>query len=114
MKKFNSIFTDDLSTCYITSRTDHVEVHHVFEGRQGFKKLAEKYGFLVPLAAEIHGHGAFSPARYNWKDLDHYLKRMCQEYYLKNIGTRDGWYMEFGKFYDDRTDEKVWLNEDLK
>ena len=112
-EKLRSIFTDDLSTCYITGRTDHVEIHHVFESRQGFKKLSEWYNFVVPLAVEIHGHGAFSPARYNWADLDHYLKRKCQEYYLENYGTRDDWYREVGKFYDDRLNEKVWLNNDI-
>lgn len=26
------------------------------------------------------------------------------------IGTREDWYNEFGRFYDDRTNENVWLN----
>ncbi len=111
MKKLWSIFTDDMDTCYITAMTDHTERHHIFEGLQGFKKKSEKYGFVVPLHASIHPNGAFLRDK-NWKDLDHYLKRKCQEYYLENIGTREQWYQEFGMFYDDRYDEKVWRNDE--
>ena len=87
-------------------------ISHVFEGRQGFKDLSEWYNFLCPLHASIH-HGVFMERGANWRDLDHYLKRKCQEYYLENYGTREDWYREFGKFYDDRTDERCWRNKDL-
>ena len=112
-EKWKSIFTGpDFSECYITGRTDHIEIHHVFEGRQGFKDLSEWYNFLCPLHASIH-HGVFMERGANWRDLDHYLKRKCQEYYLENYGTREDWYREFGKFYDDRADERCWRNKDL-
>ena len=39
--------------------------------------------------------------------------RAEQNYYLENYGTRDDWYREFGKFYDDRLNEKVWFNDDI-
>ena len=29
---------------------------------------------------------------------------------VAKLGTRDDWYREFGRFYDDRCDENVWLN----
>lgn len=107
-KKLHSIFTDDLDTCYITGQTDGIERHHCFESRMNFKGKSEKYGFIVPLHRSVHPNGAWRTE--NTKDLDHWLKRKCQEWYLENIGTREQWYEEFGRFYDDRSDEKIWLN----
>ena len=99
MKKLKSILTDDMNTCYATGRTGHIEVHHIFGAFN--RKRSEKYGFVVPLHAEVHPNGAFctldSKSR---KELDYWLKSLCQEYFLKNIGTRDEWYQEFGRFYD--------------
>lgn len=98
MKKLWSIFTEDMERCYVTGRTDHVERHHVFEGLQGFKKKSEKYGFVIPLHASIHPNGAFCTAE-NWKELEHWLKAECQDYYEKHYGDRDQWYAEFGRYY---------------
>lgn len=111
-KKLHSIFTDNLDRCLITGiENQGIERHHVFEGLQGHKKLSEKYGFICPLHNSIH-HGAHMRLDTNWRDLDHWLKRMCQEWYIEvaHIGDKDDWYREFGKFYDDRADEQVWLN----
>lgn len=109
MKKLWSIFTDDMETCYITGFNSNIERHHVFEGRQGFRSLSEKYGFVVTLHRSVHPNGAWVTDK-NWTDLDHYLKRKCQEYYLEHYGDRDKWYQEFGRYYDDWDDEKVWRN----
>ena len=46
-----------MDRCYITGRTDHIERHHVFGG--AYRKKSEKYGFVVPLTAEVHPNGAF-------------------------------------------------------
>lgn len=108
-KRLWSIFTDDMDECIVTHFGRDIERHHIFEGWQGFKDKSEKYGFVVPLYKTVHPNGA--SCRYpNWQDLDHWLKRMCQEYYLEHYGSREDWYKEFGRFYDDRTDEKTWLN----
>lgn len=109
MKRLHSIFTEDMDKCYITGMTQNIERHHVFGGRMGLKGKSEKYGFVVPLHRSVHPNGAWV-ADDNWKDLDHWLKRKCQEWYMKNVGSRNEWYMEFGRFYDDRTDENVWKN----
>ena len=74
------------------------------------KKKSEEYGFIAPLHRSVHPNGAWVKSD-NWTELDHYLKRKCQEYYLENIGCREKWYDEFGRFYDDRDDERIWLNE---
>lgn len=110
-KKLWSIFTVDMDSCIITHAMTSIERHHIFEGMQGFKAKSEKYGFVVPLHASVHPNGAYRTDD-NWKELDHWLKRKCQEYFIEvaKIGDRDEWYRIFGKFYDDRCDEKVWLN----
>lgn len=110
MKKLWSIFTDE-DKCFVTGVTVELERHHVFGGMQGFRKKSEKYGFVVPLHKSVHPNGAFRTDK-NWTELDHWLKRKCQEYYIEvaKLGSREDWYEEFGKFYDDRCDEKVWLN----
>ena len=107
MKKLWSIFTDNMDKCIVTSAEVNIERHHIFGGTD--RKKSEKYGFVVPLHASVHPNGAYRTDK-NWAELDHWLKRMCQEYYIKNIGSRDDWYNEFGRFYDDRTNEQVWLN----
>ena len=98
-KKLWSIFTDDMDTCIVTGRTDHIERHHIFGGRMGLKAKSERYGFIIPLHESVHPNGAFCEVD-NWKELDHQFKRACQEYYMENYGTRDDWYREFGRFYD--------------
>ena len=112
-KRLKSIFTDNMDCCFYCGINHGIERHHVFEGMQGFKKKSEEYGFIVPLHRSIHPNGAYRTDD-NWKELDHWLKRMCQEWYIEvaHIGDRDDWYREFGKFYDDRADEKVWMNND--
>lgn len=109
MKKLWSIFTDDMNKCIVTSAMTSIERHHVFCGAD--RKKSEKYGFVVPLHSSVHPNGAYRTDD-NWKELDHWLKRKCQEYFIEvaQIGDRDAWYREFGRFYDDRCDEKVWLN----
>lgn len=99
MKRLKSIFTDDFETCYVTGRTGHIEVHHVFGAFN--RKRSETYGFVVPLHAEVHPNGAFCTLdSENRQKLDYWLKSLCQEYWLENIGDRDSWYAEFGRFYD--------------
>ena len=109
MKKLWSIFTDDMNKCIVTSAMTNIERHHVFGGAD--RKKAEKYGFVVPLHSSVHPNGAYRTDD-NWQELDHWLKRKCQEYFIEvaKHGDRDEWYREFGRFYDDRCDEQVWLN----
>lgn len=107
----HSIFTDNLGKCIVTGMQTGLEIHHVFGGRMGLRKRSTELGFVVPLHYSVHPNGAYRTDP-NWMELDHWLKRMCQEWYIEvaHIGDRDDWYREFGKFYDDRCDEKVWLN----
>ena len=108
-KKLKSIFTDNMDKCLVTGIETGIERHHVFGGAD--RKRSEKYSFIAPLHSSIHPNGARCTAT-NWTDLDHWLKRMCQEWYIEvaRIGNRGDWYAEFGRFYDDRCDENIWLN----
>ena len=110
-KKLWSIFTDNMDKCIVTSAETGIERHHIFEGMQGFKGKSEEFGFVVPLHISVHPNGAYRTDP-NWQELDHWLKRKCQEYFIEvaHLGSRQDWYDIFGKYYDDRTDEKVWLN----
>ena len=108
-KKLWSIFQDELDRCFVTSATTSLERHHIFGGTD--RNRSEKYGFIVCLHSSVHPNGAYRTDP-NWQELDHWLKRKCQEYFIEvaQLGTRDDWYKEFGRFYDDRCDERVWLN----
>lgn len=108
-KKLWSIFTNDMDKCFVTGMTVHVERHHIFAGLQGLRKTSESMGYVVPLHKSVHVNGAQLTDK-NWLDLDHWLKRMCQEHFLRNTGTRQEWYEIFGRFYDDRDNEKTYLN----
>ena len=109
-KELKSIFTDKMSKCLVTGLERNVEIHHIFSGTD--RKKSERFNFCVPLHRSVHPNGAFRTDE-NWTELDHWLKRKCQEYYVEvaQIGTKDDWFREFGRFYDDRADERVWLNE---
>lgn len=70
-------------------------MHHVFFGTANRAK-SEKYKLVVPLCYEHH-LGAYSPHRN--RDFDLKLKRMAQEYFEANYGSRDDFRNEFGKNY---------------
>jgi len=110
-KRLWSIFTDNMDECIVTHALTSIERHHIFEGMQGFKKKSEEFGFVVPLHSSVHPNGAYVADK-NWKELDHWLKRKCQEYFVEiaHLGSKQDFYDIFGKFYDDRADENVWLN----
>lgn len=95
-KRLKSIFTDDMDHCMFTGYAP-VERHHIFEGRQGYKKKSEKYGFIAPLRPDLHPNG--SQAGPHAKEVDIYLKQSAQRYYEEHIGTREQFRQEFEKSY---------------
>ena len=109
MKQLQSIFTKNMNKCLVTSAMIGVERHHIFGGPDRAK--SEKYNFIVPLHNTVHPNGANCQDK-NWTELDHWLRRKCQEYYIEvaHFGTRADWYREFGRFYDDRADENIGIN----
>ena len=117
MKRLHSIFTDNMDKCIVTGieatsdNRNGIEIHHIFGGTD--RKKSEWYQFCVPLHCSVHPNGSRLTDS-NWMELDHWLKRMCQEYFIANLGSREDWYRLFGRFYDDRDDEKTWLNGGFK
>jgi len=52
-KKRFSLLTADMTTCYISKRTDNIHIHEVFFGTANRKKSIE-YGCCVPLTGVLH------------------------------------------------------------
>lgn len=94
-KKLTSVFTDDMDTCIFTG-SPYVERHHIFGGSN--RNLSEKYRFVVPLRYDLHPNGARADRRYS-KKVDSYLKKMAQEYFEANYGSRDEFVKIFGRNY---------------
>lgn len=92
-----SILTKDLNHCIITG-SPNVHIHHVFPGR-GRRRLSEKYGFIVPLCPELHNMSDMSVHMKPNQGLDLMLKRTCQEYFERKIGTREEFIEQFNKSY---------------
>ena len=100
-----SIFTDDLNTCYITGRTGHIERHHCLGGAN--RKRSTEYGFIVPLLCELHPNGAYRDDKKclemtgkTINEIDTELKQACQRYYEDVLGkSREEWRKEFGRSY---------------
>ena len=97
--KYFSVFTDDLSTCIITGLSKkhgaEIEIHHIFGAAN--KANSEKYGFIIPLQDLWHKLANYSI--HQDKELDLYYKRLCQEYWLNNYGTKEEFIKEFGKWW---------------
>lgn len=94
MKRLWSVFTEDMDHCCFTG-TAPVERHHIFGGPN--RRHSETYGFVVPLRPDLHPNGAQAGARA--KEIDVKLKRMAQEYFEGNYGTREDFRAVFGKSY---------------
>lgn len=97
--KYFSIFTSDLTTCYITKNTKafgaDIHVHHVFGAAN--KANSEKYGFIIPLRADWHDMADYG-IHFD-REFDLRIKRECQEYWLANYGTKEEFIKVFGKWW---------------
>lgn len=94
-KRLTSVFTDNMDSCIFTGSYD-VERHHIFGGSN--RKLSEKYGFVVPLRYDLHPNGARVNPKYG-QAVDTKLKRMAQEYFEANYGSREDFRQLFGRSY---------------
>lgn len=90
-----SVFTDDLSVCYLTGST-WVEVHHIFGGFN--RKRSTEYGYVIPIRKDLHPNGAFCTAE-DYKEIDLKLKQMAQAHFEEHHGTREEFIREFGMNY---------------
>ncbi len=100
---YESIFTDDLSRCFITGYADgyvdgvyhKIHVHHIFGASN--KANSEKYHFLLPLRDDYHELSPYSIHRN--RDFELTIKRFCQEYWLFCYGTKEEFISVFGKWW---------------
>ena len=90
-----SIFTQNLYKCHITNTSSNVHLHHIFSAAN--KRNSEEYGFIVPLNAEYHNMS--DKGIHFDKTLDLYYKRLCQDYWLENYGTKEEFIKIFGKWW---------------
>lgn len=81
--------------CYFCGRTDTLERHHIFQG--AYRKKSEQYGFVVDLCHDHHNEPP-DGVHHN-KENRLLLRRIAQEEYEKNIGTREEFMRTFGRNY---------------
>ncbi len=98
-KESYSIFTDDLYHCIITGDPGQglygVHVHHIFGGAN--KQNSERYGFLIPLRCDWHDMADYG-IHFD-KEFDLKYKRLCEEYWIENIGTQEEFIETFGMWW---------------
>ena len=91
MKKY-SLFTEDLSRCYVCGRP-YPQIHHIMNGSN--KAKSEEYGLILPLCLNHHT-GAEGVHTKPEKMLA--CKQMAQKKFEEEH-TREEWIAEFGKSY---------------
>lgn len=94
-KRLWSVFTDDMDHCIFTG-SPYVERHHIYGAFN--RKNSEVFGFIVPLRYDLHPNGANADRRYA-KQMDDHLKKMGQEYFEKQYGSRQDFIDLFGQSY---------------
>lgn len=81
--------------CYVCKTTYNLQDHHIIYGTSN-RKQSEKYGLKVWLCLEHHTGSA--GVHFN-KELDLHLKKLAQEHFEAEIGTRNEFRTVFGKSY---------------
>lgn len=76
----------------------NIHDHHIFFGKPN-RQLSEKRGLKVFLC--VRHHTGSNYAVHNNRVLDLKLKRLAQQYYEENYGSREEFIKEFGKNYLD-------------
>lgn len=94
VKKLKSIMYDDLEHCCICGRP-YPQIHHCYFGTAN-RKISDKYGFIIPLCQEHHTGDS---GVHQYRELDLTFKRMGQEIFEDEIGSRDEFRRLFGKSY---------------
>lgn len=93
-KKLWSVFTDDMEHCYFTG-TPYCHRHHIFYGP--YRNKSEEYGFVIPLASQLHEFEPESVHGNPNQGLGLQLKQMAQQYFEEHYGTREEFIRIFGK-----------------
>jgi hypothetical protein len=93
-EKIQKIKMQERRECWVSKRTDGLQLHHVIHGN-GKRKLSDKYGLTVWLRPEWHtgNQGVhFNPV------LDMELKQEAQRRFEQVYG-HEKWMAEFGRDY---------------
>lgn len=93
-KRLWSVFTNDMEHCYFTG-TPYCHRHHIFYGP--YRNKSEEYGFVIPLASQLHEFEPESVHGNPNQGLDLQLKQMAQHYFEEHYGTREEFIRIFGK-----------------
>jgi hypothetical protein len=81
--------------CYVCRTTMNLQDHHICYGTAN-RKQSEKYGLKVWLCQEHHTGN--TGVHFN-KDLDMHLKKIAQEHFEAEIGSREDFRRIFGRSY---------------
>jgi hypothetical protein len=92
LKRGRSILQPDTTRstrkCYLTGRTDNLQLHHCFPGKN--RKISDEYGFWVYLTADLHNGNDPAAVHNNpnqgW---DLKLKQDCQRKYEETHSRSD-------------------------
>ena len=95
-KKLWSVFTDDMEHC-IETGTPHCHRHHIYGAAN--RKKSEIYGFVIPIAYNLHEFQEGSIHNNPNEVLDLKWKQKAQEYYEEHCGTRRSFIEIFGRNY---------------
>lgn len=89
-----SILTDDMEHCFFCGRP-YPQIHHIFFGTAN-RKASDRYGMTVPLCQNCHtGNNGI----HHNKGFDMKVKKIAQEKFEAEIGTREDFRKLFGKSY---------------
>lgn len=83
------MFTDDMEHCYFTG-SPYCHRHHIFYGP--YRKLSEKYGFVIPIATNLHEFAPDSVHENPNRGLDLKLKQMAQSTLRSIMGQEKSLY----------------------
>ena len=85
--------------CFLTGRTDNLELHHVVYGR-GNRKMSEKYGLKVWVWSELHGAGKDPNSIHNRPNegYDLLLKQLAERAFNEKYSNED-FIKIFGRSY---------------
>lgn len=86
-----SVFFDSLTMCCVCGSMYNITKHEIFEGKN--RKNSMKYGFVLPLCLECHRRLQENV------DFSNKWQRKSQEYFEKNVGSREDFIEVFRRNY---------------
>ena len=82
--------------CFICKTPNNLHRHHIYYG-VGMRKLSDEYGCWVFLCG--HHHNLSDKGVHFDKNLDLFIKKLCQAEFEKKAGSHDEFIQIFGRNY---------------